>query len=483
MITLEAAHLRAAFLFLIMAKIEKGSKKLLNAWAFYDWANSVYTLTIASSIFPIFYSALFLTEIKKVTAFGFEFKSTALITFVTAFTFLVVAFTSPILSGVADYVGNKKSFMKFFCYVGGLGCIGLYWFDVTPDKIHLSLLFYFMGLIGYWGSLVFYNSYLPDIAFEEQQDSISAKGFSMGYLGSVILLVINLGMVLYPQFFGFDISISETIRETGTEVEIAEALKKAKDSASFEAMKISFITVGLWWILFSQYTFYILPKGVSKGHKVTKAVVFNGLKELRIVWNQLKQDLRLKRYLIAFFVFSMAVQTIMLVAVYFGEEEISWGGDSEKTIGLIGSILIIQLVAILGAFLTSRASAKFGNIRTLIAVNFIWMTLCIFAYFVTLPIHFYLTAGFVGLVMGGVQSLARSTYSKFLPETEDTTSYFSFYDVAEKIGIVIGMIIYGTIDQITGSMRNAILFLFVFFLLGIILLLRVPKEIIELNEN
>ncbi|NNC49044.1 MAG: MFS transporter [Flaviramulus sp.] len=442
-----------------MIKLEKGSKKLLNAWAFYDWANSVYTLTIASSIFPIFYSALFLSEIKTVQAFGFEFKSTALITFVTAFTFLVVACTSPILSGIADYVGNKKNFMKFFCYVGSAGCIGLYWFDVSPERIHISLLFYFMGLIGYWGSLVFYNSYLPDIAFPAQQDKASAKGFSLGYVGSVILLVINLVMVMFPQFFGFDIGTTQ----------------EEKDTASFEAMKISFITVGVWWALFSQYSFYWLPKGTSTGHKVTKAVVFNGLRELQQVWKQLKLNLRLKRYLYAFFVFSMAVQTIMLVAVYFGEEEIEWGDGSAKTMGLIGSILVIQLVAVIGAILTSRASANFGNIYTLIAINFIWMSLCFYAYFMHTPAQFYIAAGCVGFVMGGIQSLARSTYSKFLPETEDTTSYFSFYDVAEKIGIVIGMVIFAFIDQITGSMRNGILFLFVFFLIGIILLFRVPK--------
>ncbi|WP_204345914.1 MFS transporter [Psychroserpens algicola] len=457
-----------------MKHLEKGSSKLLNAWAFYDWANSVYTLTIASSIFPIFYSALFVSQTEKlVPAFGMVFKSTALITYVTAFTFLVVAFTSPILSGIADYVGNKKNFMKFFCYVGGLGCIGLYWFSI--DNIHLSLLFYFMGLIGYWGSLVFYNSYLPDIAYPEQQDRISAKGFSMGYVGSVILLLLNLAMVMKPDWFGFDISISETLKETGTEAQITQALKEAKDAASFEAMRIAFITVGLWWILFSQYTFYVLPKGVSNGHKVTKDVVFNGLKELKLVWHQMQQNLRLKSYLIAFFVFSMAVQTIMLVAVYFGEEEISWGGDDAKTTGLIVSILVIQLVAIVGATLTSLASSKFGNIKTLIVVNIIWMLLCVYAYFMETPVQFYIAASLVGLVMGGIQSLARSTYSKFLPDTEDTTSYFSFYDVAEKIGIVIGMVIFATIDQVTGSMRNAILFLFIFFLIGIILLFRVPK--------
>ncbi len=456
-----------------MSELKKGSKKLLNAWAFYDWANSVYTLTIASSIFPIFYATLFKSKAVLVTAFGFEMKQETLITIITAFTFLVVAILSPILSGIADYVGNKKSFMKFFCYVGSIGCIGLYWFNV--DFIHLSLLFYFMGLIGYWGSLVFYNSYLPDIAFENQQDRISAKGFSMGYIGSVLLLLLNLAMVMKPNWFGFDTSISNEIAENGTANEIAKAIEDAKNGASVRAMKVSFITVGIWWALFSQYTFYILPKGVSKGHKVTKDVVFNGFRELKTVWDELKLDLRLKRYLNAFFVFSMAVQTIMLMAVYFGEKEITWASESEKTIGLIVSILVIQLVAILGAVLTSRAASKFGSIKTLIAINFMWMCLCIYAYFMVTPVQFYIGAGFVGLVMGGVQSLGRSTYSKFLPETKDTTSYFSFYDVAEKIGIVIGMILFAIVTEYK-SMRYGILFLFVFFLIGIILLFRVPRS-------
>ncbi|CDF79433.1 major faciliator transporter [Formosa agariphila KMM 3901] len=431
----------------------KGSKKLLNAWAFYDWANSVYTLTIASTIFPIFYGALFLTDNKQVHVFEIDIKNTALISFVTAFAFLVIAFMSPILSGIADYIGNKKVFMKFFCYTGALACIGLNWFSL--DYIYISLTFYFLGLIGYWGSLVFYNSYLPDIAFPEQQDRISAKGFSLGYIGSVLLLIVNLAMVMKPDLFGI----------TGTEGE-----------AAMKAMRYSFIMVGIWWIVFSQYTYYILPKGIKTGHKVTKDVVFNGFKELKLVFADIKENIRLKRYLRAFFVYSMAVQTIMLVATYFGEQEVEWGGEQEKTMGLIVSILVIQIVAILGAFLTSRASEKFGNIRTLIVINFIWMCLCFYGYFVETPTQFYITAMFVGLVMGGIQALSRSTYSKFLPNTDDTTSYFSFYDVAEKIGIVIGMVIYGSIDQITGSMRNSILFLFIFFLIGIILLYRVPKD-------
>ena len=430
-----------------MEILKKGDKKLLNAWAFYDWANSVYTLVIASAIFPIFYELIFKERGNNVVfVFGYEIKDTAMITFVTALAFLIVAFISPFLSGIADYIGNKKAFMRFFCYLGGLSCISLYWFNL--ENLFISYMVYLLGLIGFWASLVFYNSYLPDIAYPEQQDKVSARGFSMGYIGSTILLIINLAMVM----------------------------SATNDAERLECMKYSFIMVGIWWIGFSHVTYYYLPKGTSTGHKVTKAVLFDGFKELKIVWKQLQQNIVLKRYLSSYFVFIMAVQTMMLVATYFGATEINWETPSQKTTGLIICILVIQIVAVLGAFLTSRASGKFGNINTLIFLNSFWAILCVFAYFVTEPNEFYIVAGFVGLVMGGIQSLARSTYSKLLPETDDTASYFSFYDVTEKIGIVIGMSIYGIIDQVTGSMRNSSVFLAIFFVIGIILLLRIPKN-------
>jgi UMF1 family MFS transporter len=437
-----------------MENLPKGSSKLLNAWAFYDWANSVYPLVISSAIFPIFYKSLFPDGKEYLHFFGATIKDTALISFVTAGAFLVVAFASPLLSGIADYVGNKKSFMRFFNYLGAASCLGLYWFNT--EKIYLGLLFYFLGLIGFWGSLVFYNSYLPDIAFEEQQDKISAKGYSLGYIGSVILLVVNLIMIM------------------GAE----------SDTAKVEAMRYSFVMVGVWWILFSQYTYYYLPKGNQNKQKVTRVVVFNGFRELQKVWKQLNDNIQLKRYLSGFFVYSMAVQTVMLVATYFGEGEIQWSSKTESTTGLIICILVIQLVAVLGAMLTSRVSAKFGNIPTLIFINCIWVVLCIGAYFITKPTEFYAMAALVGLVMGGIQALSRSTYSKFLPKTDDTASFFSFYDVSEKIGIVIGMCVYGVIDQITGSPRLSIVFLAVFFATGILLLRRVPrKAIATLNQD
>ncbi|MGO4911831.1 MFS transporter [Leeuwenhoekiella sp. W20_SRS_FM14] len=437
-----------------MEVLPKGSKKLLNAWAFYDWANSVYSLVIASAVFPIFYGALTLVKDENgkilddtITFLGIDFNNDTLISYVTAAAFLVVSILSPLLSGIADYIGNKKSFMKFFCYLGAVSCIGLFWFDI--EYLWFGLLCYFLALIGFWSSLVFYNSYLPDIAFPEQQDKISAKGYSLGYIGSVILLVLCLAMILMYETFGFE----------------DEGLPT----------RLSFILTGLWWLGFSQYSYYYLPKG-NKKEKFTKDVLFNGFRELKKIWKKLKSDKPMRTYLTAFFVYSMAVQTIMLVATYFGIEELDWG-TTNSTTGLIVSILLIQLVAVLGAWLTSKASARFGNIQTLIVINCIWIAICIYAYTITTPFEFYFTAAFVGLVMGGIQSLSRSTYSKLIPEGEkDTASYFSFYDVSEKIGIVIGMLSYGYVAQLTGSIRYAILFFIVFFIAGVILLLFVPRK-------
>lgn len=431
-----------------MKPLEKGSKKLLNAWAFYDWANSVYSLTIASAIFPLFYGALFREAgIEKIEVFGGEIARGPLITYVTSFAFLIVSFLTPLLSGIADYVGNKKVFLKFFCYLGSTASIGLYWFSL--ENIYLSLGVYLLGLIGFWGSLVFYNSYLPDVAHVDQQDRISAKGYSLGYIGSVLLLLLNLVMIMKYEWFGFESATAPT--------------------------RISFILVGLWWAGFSQYSFYYLPKGNGNQGKISKGILWSGFKELQKVWDALGTNKTLKRYLAAFFVYSMGVQTVMLVASYFAEEELAWESDSQRTTGLIISILLIQLLAVLGAVLTSRASAKFGNIKTLIGINLIWVMVCMVAYFVVTPNQFYFTAAVVGLVMGGIQALSRSTYSKFLPETKDTASYFSFYDVAEKIGIVIGMFLYAFIAQVTGSMRTSIVLIAIIFFVGMFLLLRVPR--------
>ena len=436
---------------------EKGSKKVLNAWAFYDWANSVYSLVISSAVFPIFYGALFrLAEVEQVSVFGVMIARGPLISYLSSAAFVLIALATPLISGVADYMGNKKAFLKFFCYLGAASCIALYWFSL--EHIYLSLLCYFFGLVGSWLSIAIYNSYLPDIAYKDQQDRVSARGFAMGYIGSVLLLLVNLAMVMRPNWFGIE----------GTEENPAEMM----------AMRYSFITVGLWWILFSQYTFRHMPKGYKKeGDR--KQLILGGFNELKKVRLEISTQLFLRKYLWAFFIYSMAVQTILLIAAYFGEQEIDWGSDNQRTVGLIVSILLIQIVAMVGSVITGRLAERLNNISMLIVINGIWLLLCIYAYFVETPSDFYLAAAWVGLVMGSIQTLSRSTYSQNLPDTQDTTSYFSFYEVAEKVGIVIGTFIFGYIAQLTGSMRGAALFLGVFFLVGALLLARLKKYVLR----
>ena len=426
----------------------KGDKKILKAWAFYDWANSVYPLVIGTAVFPIFYGELFV-ESDYIDFLGINYKNTALIQHITSLVFLLLALLIPILSGIADFIGNKKNFLKFFCYLGSASCIGLYFFDL--ENIYLGLSFYFLALFSFWASLVFYNSYLPEIAFPKQQDRISALGFSYGYIGSVLLLVFNLIMIMLPEFFG---------------------LSNSNGEGAIQAMRISFLLVGFWWAGFSQYTFYHLPlnlNDVNKKDAFKKSIIFSGFLELKEVWKILIKDISVKKFLIAFFTFSCALQTIILIATYFGEQEILWG-ENEKFLGLILSMLIIQLIAIFGAWLTARVSEKIGNIRTLIILNLIWFILCLFAYFVKYPIEFYIIAGFVGMVMGGTQALSRSTYSKLIPKTDNTCSYFSFYQMSMIISVVLGTFMSGIVDQLTGSIRNSIMIFAVVFILGALLL-------------
>ena len=426
----------------------KGDKKILKAWAFYDWANSVYPLVIGTAVFPIFYGELFV-ESDYIDFLGINYKNTALIQHITSLVFLLLAFLIPILSGIADFLGNKKNFMKFFCYLGSASCVGLYFFDL--ENIYIGLSFYFLALFSFWASLVFYNSYLPEIAFPKQQDRISALGFSYGYVGSVLLLVFNLIMIMFPEFFG---------------------LSNSNGEGSIQAMRISFLLVGLWWAGFSQYTFLYLPQNlndVNKKDVLKNSVIFSGFLELKEVWKILIKDISVKKFLIAFFTFSCALQTIILIATYFGEQEILWG-ENEKFLGLILSMLIIQLIAIFGAWLTARVSEKIGNIRTLIILNLIWFILCLVAYFVKYPIEFYIIAGFVGMVMGGTQALSRSTYSKLIPDTENTCSYFSFYQMSMIVSVVLGTFMSGVVDQLTGSIRNSIMIFAIVFILGALLL-------------
>lgn len=426
-----------------LTPIEK--KKVINAWAFYDWANSVYNLTITSTIFPIYWTAVSTTNgSTKVEFFGRFYENTALYSYALSLSFLIVALISPILSGIADYNGSKKRFLQTFCFIGSVSCSALFFFNRT--NIEFGILAFMMGTIGWAGSLVFYNSYLPEIATDDEQDKVSAKGFALGYVGSSLLLILNLIVILFPESFGIP-----------------------KESSL--PARIAFMAVGIWWFGFAQYTFFYMPKNKS-GFNLKLDSFWKGYKELASVWNQLKQHRNLKSFLYAFFFFTMGIQTVMYVAALFGSKELKL-----KSGQLIATILIIQFVAIGGAYLFAYISKKLGNINALLIALCIWVCICISAYFVVNANQFYLLALSVGIVMGGSQSLSRSTYSKLLPEnTKDTTSFFSFYDTSEKIAIVLGTASYGLIEELTGSMRNSVFTLGAFFIIGLLLLTRLKRN-------
>ncbi len=423
--------------------MQTAPKKVINAWAMYDWANSVYNLVITSTMFPAYYEAVTSTKTDNhVTFLGRTFVNTSLYNYALGFAFLIVAIMSPILSSIADYKGNKKAFLRFFCTLGSIACSGLFFF--TKDTLGLGIVLLILACIGYWSSLVFYNAYLPEIAAEEDQDRVSAKGFAMGYIGSVLLQVVCFVLLFKRTLFGI-----------------------APDNESLP-LQISFLLVGIWWFGFAQRTLKILPNGIPNAKRPDKNIFANGFIELNKVWNQLKSLPVLKRFLFAFFFYNMGVQTVMLAATLYGKSELAIPVEN-----LIVSILVIQLVAIPGATLMSKLSGKIGNLQTLMIVVAIWIGLCIGGYL--LPKGnvnaFYCLAAAVGFVMGGIQSLSRSTYAKLMPQTKDTTSFFSFFDVTEKIAIVIGMFSYGFITELAGgSQRNSVLSLTALFIVGLLLL-------------
>ncbi|MBX2841957.1 MAG: MFS transporter [Flammeovirgaceae bacterium] len=421
----------------------KDNPRIINAWCSYDWANSVYALTISSAIFPVYYNQVTRAAFdgNKVQFFGYSIENTVLYSYSLSFSFLVIVLLSPILSGIADYGGWKKRMMKFFVYLGGGACIALSFFH--GKNIEFGIIASTLASIGWAGSLVFYNSYLPEITTPDRFDKISAKGFAMGYIGSVIQLIFSLIIVLNPEFFGID--------------------EKSKLPA-----QLSFLTVGIWWIVFAQIAFYYLPGNIhhrkpTKGHLLKK-----GYKELYGVFNQVLKMEPIKRFLTALFFYNAGVQTVMLLAATFGEKEIKL-----DTGELIMTVLIIQLVAIAGAYLFARISELKSNKTSILVMLVIWIGVCIYAYLLKTPIEFYVLAFFVGMVMGGIQSMSRSTFSKLVPQkTVDTTSFFSFYDVTEKLSIVLGTFVYGAMEHYTESMRDGALALVAFFVVGLLFLLR-----------
>ena len=415
----------------------------------YDWANSAYNLVITSTIFPAYYVGITSANANDVKFFGRSFVNTALQNYALAVVFLLVAITSPVLSSIADYRRNKKVWLRWFCYIGSAACVALFWF--TKDNIEYGIIAFAIAALGYWSSIVFYNSYLPDIAAPADQDRISAKGFALGYIGSVLLQVICFVVILKPEWFGLDPA------DKGI------------------GARISFLLTGLWWFGFAQITLRSMPLSSKSERQSKKNVLINGFHELRIVWRQLSHMPSLKRFLLSFFLYSMGVQTVMLVAAGFAKKELFTAEEDEPK--LLLTIILIQLVAVLGAIGMSRLAKRIGSWWVLTLAVIVWIAICVAGFNVNIQTQFYILAAVVGLVMGGIQSMSRSTYSKLLPETQDTTSFFSFFDVTEKIAIVIGIFAFAYIEEQTENIRNSIIALGSFFVVALLALLYARKTV------
>jgi UMF1 family MFS transporter len=460
-------------------KTELNNQKVIRAWTMYDWANSVFSLTIATAIFPPFYESVSkaasiaqgnsLTAPYHLDIFGNKIVNTALYSYALSLGFLLVAFSSPILSGIADARKNKKFFMQLFCYLGSLSCILMYF--MSPDTVYLGILLFVLSLFGFGGSLVFYNAFLPEIASEDKYDEVSAKGFSMGYIGSVILLVINLLVILkHDLFFPYHTKAFE-LNAAG--MNMADAIQTAKSFYEVLAIKLSFVMVGLWWAGFAQITFRNLKEDKSNILHIQGSIFHKGFTEIQKVYKEimLPHNNRMRNYLLGYLFSSMGVQTVMYVASLFGSQELKM-----ETSELILTILIIQIIAIGGAYMFSKISGLIGNIYTILIMLVIWIGITIAAYMVSSSEQFYALAVVVGIVMGGIQSMFRSTFAKLIPEeSNETASYFSFFDVSEKIAIVLGTLVYGILIDITGNMRTSVLALMLFFLVGLFFISRIKN--------
>jgi len=419
--------------------LEKNNTRLVNAWASFDWSNSVYNLIITTAIFPIYFLSTTQSAFggETVRFFGVNIANSVLYSYAISFSFLVIVFMAPVLSGIADFSGRKKRFMQFFTYLGSISCMALYFF--TGENVEFGIICAVTASIGFAGSLVFYNAFLPEVATENKMDKVSARGFAMGYIGSVVLLIVNLVLYMKAETFGF------------------------KDGGA--ATRFGFILVGIWWMGFAQIAFHYLEDRAT-GKPVTIGIMGNGIRELKKVYEVVKQKVVMLRFLIAFFIYSMGVQTVMLLAPLFGDKEVGMTADE-----MIFVVLILQIVAVAGAYFFAFISKFRGNGFAIGTTLIIWIFICITGYFLKDKMSFYILAGLLGFVMGGVQAISRSTYSKLIPEgTNDTASFFSFYYVTEKLAIVIGTFSYGFIDQITGNMRNSMLFMALFFIGGFVIL-------------
>ncbi|MFG6116287.1 MFS transporter [Halobacillus sp. MO56] len=409
-------------------------KKPVLSWVFYDFGNSAFATTMMAAVLPIFYydvAAVGLKESLAASYWGYT-QSIAV---------LIVAVLAPVLGAISDYSAAKKKFLMFFAFMGMLASI-LMAFVGEGDYLLASVLMVF-GTIGFSGGNVFYDAFLPEVADENTIDKVSTWGFAFGYIGGGVLLAINLLMIMQPALFG----IANTLAAT----------------------KLAFVSVGVWWLVFSIPLFKNIFEEKKVKSKRTKSYVRIGFNRVGTTFKEIKQYKQLFLFLIAFWLFNDGISTIIKMATVYGRD-IGIGSND-----LILALLITQFVGIPFTFLFGWIAGKITAKKALSLSLVVYIIIVIIGYFMTSAFHFYLLAICVGMVQGGAQSLSRSIFGRMVPGDRHA-EFFGFYGISSKFAAIFGPFLFAIVGQLTGSSRLGILALIVFFVLGLLLLQKVDVE-------
>lgn len=412
----------------------KINRKILS-WSLYDWANSAFATTVMGTFFPIFY--------EKYWSGSDVVESTYQLGMATAISSLLVAAFSPFLGSIADKTSTKKKFLLFFAFLGAVMTGSL--FLIGEGMWQFALIFFIIASIGFNSGNLFYDAMLIGVAddTEKSRDDVSAFGFSLGYIGGGLLLVINVLMFQHPEWFGLSDSVA--------------------------GIKTSFITVGVWWIIFTiPLILFVKEPKISKKLTITEAVK-SGFFQLKETFSEIRKLRVVSTFLIAYWLYIDGVDTIIRMAVKFGS---SLGFESSA---LIMALLITQFVAFPATLLFNMMARKIGIKRALHVAIIAYSIITVAGVFMQNERHFYILACCIGLVQGGIQAASRSYYTRLIPK-DKSAEFFGFYNMLGKFAAVLGPFLMGIVTKLTGNLRIGMVSILFLFVSGFIMLLKVDTE-------
>jgi UMF1 family MFS transporter len=404
----------------------------LRAWALYDLGNSAFQTTIIAAVFPIYY--------RRVAAGGIpEADAMSRFAWATAIAILIVAIVAPVLGAIADHSAVKKKMLAVFAALGITSAFAMFW--VTEGEWLLALTLFVLGNIGIAGSIVFYESLLPHLVTAEELDRVSAAGYAIGYLGGGILLAINLLMIQQPGLFG--------LPDAGL------------------GTRLSFASVGLWWLIFTVPLMVVVPEPRSLVSVTRQRISLGqGVRVLMQTFRELRQYRQALLFLVAFLIYNDGIQTMIRVASIYGE---SIGLDSGA---MITALLVTQFIGVPAAFGFGALASRIGPKRGILLGLGVYTIISALGYYMTTATHFFVLAILVGLVQGGTQALSRSLFASMIPR-QKSSEFFAFFGVFERYAGVLGPAIFAIVVSHSGSGRNAILAVLLFFVAGAALLMPV----------